>query len=209
MAFSKTTVRTSDTYRDAIRKMLPEWKGDILDVGTGEGVMLEDLPDACVKWGIDISSELLKIAEEKVPDAYFVTGDIAKMKFPDDIFDIVMMIDVFQYLADPLKELSEIKRVMKAGGKFVFTIPNRKWLYLDWYLNDHIHINPLNPRRSHIRYSLEEMKYIINLAGFKVTKWGGAEGIRWKLPLPNYYKKKLIFVCEKSLIAENKNKLYL
>ncbi|HEY3294457.1 MAG TPA: class I SAM-dependent methyltransferase [bacterium] len=45
-----------------------------------------------------------------------------ELPFADSQFDIVTAISVFQYLADPLKGISEIARVLRPGGALVGTV---------------------------------------------------------------------------------------
>jgi SAM-dependent methyltransferase len=48
--------------------------------------------------------------------------------FPDDFFDVITVLDALYYLPEPDKELTEIARILKADGLFVFDIPGL------WYL---------------------------------------------------------------------------
>lgn len=52
-----------------------------------------------------------------------VVSDVYDMPFPDDKFDMVVMLEVLEYLDDPDRALSELKRVLKPGGCLVISSP--------------------------------------------------------------------------------------
>ena len=81
----------------------------ILDVGCGEGVLVEEyLAKGYSIQGIDLNyeSEIVR------------RGDILNMPFEDKSFDVVLLLDVFEHLAfsDQPKALKEIQRVLGGGG---------------------------------------------------------------------------------------------
>lgn len=52
----------------------------------------------------------------------FVTGDIAKTKFPDKSFDAVTNISVIEHISDKEGAIKEIYRLLKPGGKLINTL---------------------------------------------------------------------------------------
>jgi len=96
----------------------------ILDVATGTG----DLAIAAMKLnpfkidGIDISQKMLEIGKEKIDRKGFsgkiklITGDSENIPFTDSVFDVVMVAFGVRNFSDPLKGLSEMKRVIRDGG---------------------------------------------------------------------------------------------
>jgi ubiquinone/menaquinone biosynthesis methyltransferases len=96
----------------------------ILDVATGTG----DLAIAAMKLnpsgisGIDISRKMLDIGKEKVKRKGFsgkidlMTGDSEKIPFDDNVFDVAMVAFGVRNFSNPLKGLSEMKRVIRDGG---------------------------------------------------------------------------------------------
>ncbi len=96
----------------------------ILDVATGTG----DLAIAAMKLnpskitGIDISQKMLEIGKEKIDRKGFsgkielMTGDSEKIPFGDSVFDVAMVAFGVRNFSDPLKGLSEMKRVIRNGG---------------------------------------------------------------------------------------------
>jgi len=55
----------------------------------------------------------------------FAVGDVMAMNFPDDCFDIVISSQVYEHVADPVKMMGEIHRVLKPGGICYFSANSR------------------------------------------------------------------------------------
>lgn len=96
----------------------------VLDVGSGPGTITADLarlvaPGAVL--GLDRAPEVVAAATELARDRHlanlsFDTGDVYKLDFPDDSFDVVHAHQVLQHLTDPVAALKEMRRVAKPGG---------------------------------------------------------------------------------------------
>jgi demethylmenaquinone methyltransferase / 2-methoxy-6-polyprenyl-1,4-benzoquinol methylase len=97
---------------------------EILDVATGTG----DLAIASLKLnpasvtGIDISKKMLAIGREKIEkkglngSITLLEGDSESMPFQDDAFDVAMVAFGVRNFSDPLKGLSEMRRVLRNRG---------------------------------------------------------------------------------------------
>lgn len=96
----------------------------ILDFGCGTGIYTKILKNkgAQIK-GFDISSRMLKIANDYVKDVEFKQGTGNKIPF-DEKFDVVIASLVLDYFEDWDKPLKEINRVLKNNGYFIFSIGN-------------------------------------------------------------------------------------
>lgn len=53
-----------------------------------------------------------------------VRGDISRLPFPSEAFDLVTSNMVFEHLSDPENQLKEILRILKPGGSLIFHTPN-------------------------------------------------------------------------------------
>ena len=57
--------------------------------------------------------------------------DLMSLSFEDNRFDIVISTDVFEHISDPYRAHQEIYRVLKLGGRHVFTVPFYQTDFLD------------------------------------------------------------------------------
>ncbi|NQU56378.1 MAG: class I SAM-dependent methyltransferase [Rhodospirillales bacterium] len=95
----------------------------LLDAGCGAGGLsvLAAQRGAEVS-GIDATEALVGIAQERVSDGEFRTGDLEALPYGNDTFDVVLAANSAQYAADPVAALAELKRVTKSGGRIVVAI---------------------------------------------------------------------------------------
>lgn len=105
-----------------LNEHLPKDKIDLLDIGCGNGALLNALNDRLNSGtGVDESAGIIERAKIKNSDLGHISfcrinGPV--LPFPDASFDVVTSLMSFRYLDwDPL--LHEIKRVMRPGGKFL------------------------------------------------------------------------------------------
>jgi len=87
----------------------------ILEVGTGTGsgaeVLKARFPDAEVT-AVDLSPEMVRIAQAKVQGVRFEPADAARLPFPDGSFDLVTQNNVPVYFG-------ELARVLSPGGRIL------------------------------------------------------------------------------------------
>lgn len=111
----------------AFREKMPNL---ILDLSTGTGELALALRKKTTNpvqiFGIDISREMLKLAEEKekkeragCSDIRFLEGDILRLPFKDNTFDLVTIAYGIRNVEDTDRALSEAIRVTRGGGVFV------------------------------------------------------------------------------------------
>jgi ubiquinone/menaquinone biosynthesis C-methylase UbiE len=101
----------------------------VLDAAVGRGratvAMAEGGARAVV--ALDISAEMLSIAASNlrsVPGAKifsFVQGDLHRLPFEDESFEIVLLLEVLLHVADPATVLRECRRVLVPDGVLVVT----------------------------------------------------------------------------------------
>jgi ubiquinone/menaquinone biosynthesis C-methylase UbiE len=97
---------------------------NILDFGWGDGnssVFIRKHFSNANMFGADVSKASVKIAnDKKISNAIFKVYDGVKLPFDDNQFDVVFTSMVFHHIEHKLHTgiLSEIKRVLKKGGRF-------------------------------------------------------------------------------------------
>ena len=89
----------------------------ILEIGCGTGsasaVLKAKFPDADIT-GVDLSPEMVRIAQAKVQGVTFEPADASRLPFPDASFDLVAQNNVPVYFG-------EIARVLNPGGRVLIT----------------------------------------------------------------------------------------
>ena len=120
--------RTRSFIPEDIKKLaeLVQAEEKILDSGCANGRLYEILKEKKIDYyGIDISENLIKIAQNKYPEAKFQVANALNLPFQDNFFDKVFSISVLHNI--PSKEfkiqyLQEIKRVLKPNGFLILRV---------------------------------------------------------------------------------------
>ena len=97
----------------------------ILDIGCGPGIHLREyIVRGAEGFGIDVSSEMIKLPKEHCVGVYFNAGSAYNLEFEDAFFDVVTASFVLDHVKDLSKAVKEVKRVLKENGLFIFSIPH-------------------------------------------------------------------------------------
>lgn len=98
----------------------------ILDVGCGGGININRMAkQAKMVYGVDYSIESVKLSSEvnrqEIHDGKVkvLEGNVAKLPFEDNTFDIVTAFETVYFWPDIEKCFGEVKRVLKPGGIFL------------------------------------------------------------------------------------------
>lgn len=95
----------------------------LLDVACGPGyVGAAAAENGAVVTGLDFCAEMVRLAKLRNPQLEFREGDAQALPFPDEHFDRVVMNFGLLHLAHPEIALMECCRVLRAGGRFAFTV---------------------------------------------------------------------------------------
>jgi SAM-dependent methyltransferase len=134
--------------------------------------------------GIDLTSELLEIAVQRLPKGQFVRGGIDALPFSDASFDAVTAFNALQFADDPAVAAREAHRVLGPGGRLAvagFAEPER---------NEstalHLALEPLRAARPgrHAPYALSSAAGLIEViceAGFATPELGEV-ALEWSHP---------------------------
>jgi glycosyltransferase involved in cell wall biosynthesis len=111
-------VRTS--IHRAVRQAMPFFHGTMLDVGCGVMPyrrMITQAPSRVTRYiGLDIETQIYNAAVD-------LRWDGRRIPLPDASVDCAMATEVLEHCPEPLVVLKEIRRVLKPGGFFFFTVP--------------------------------------------------------------------------------------
>ena len=104
-----------------------------LDVGCGGGILAEEFASmGFVVAGIDPSEQSIAIAKQHAESMGltidYTLGTGESIPYADNTFPVVYCCDVLEHVRDLPKVISEIYRVTKPGGYFLFDTLNRTFL---------------------------------------------------------------------------------
>lgn len=106
----------------------------ILDVGCGEGTLLEILRKQNNEvFGVDASESGINKCQCKKLSCYLIDSSRQHLPFNDDCFDVVICLETMEHMENPYHCLREIKRVLKEEGLFLVSIPNPKMIHPKCY----------------------------------------------------------------------------
>ena len=113
---------------EAIKKVLPN-KSKGLEIGVGTGRFAQALG---IKFGIDPSIEMLKIAKKRGINVRLGNGE--RLPFKNDTFDYVAIIITICFVKDPQKVIEESCRVLKNSGRIIVGIVDKDSFLGKFYL---------------------------------------------------------------------------
>jgi ubiquinone/menaquinone biosynthesis C-methylase UbiE len=164
---------TSQFYNEMLEmpttfKVLGNVRGKkILDLGCGPGRYAKLLSERGAKVvGLDNSKHSLEIARTQAPNVKFILGDVEKLPFKSGEFDIVLATLVIGHLPKWDKVLGEVRRVLKKGGIFIFSIHNpirevtdkERWFFKKFrYVNDYF-----RERNTYDTWGKGEKKFVVS-----------------------------------------------
>ena len=144
----------------------------VLDLACGTGTLAARLdgsvPDLRLV-GVDLSAAMIERARRRLgdrPGLRVERADAHDLPFDDASFDAVLCANTFHYFSDPATVLSEVRRVLRPGGRGVL---------LDWCRDfwtcrvmDAV-LRRVDPAH-HDCYTLDELRGLLQTAGFDV-RW--------------------------------------
>jgi ubiquinone/menaquinone biosynthesis C-methylase UbiE len=164
-------------YEDCLN-MHSSYHGAILDVGCGRGFLLKQLRGRAhagsTFFGVDISQKLCDIAKANNPEAQITVGDAEALPYEDNSFDFVFMTEALEHMLSFDKALSEVGRVLRPGGVFIVTVPNRDWASYDFY--DKMRNHELQPIDDHY-FRFEEISGLLRSHSFKIITYRGLDNL--------------------------------
>lgn len=99
--------------------------GKLLDIGCSWGRYLKMMSN--MGWdvyGVETNEKAVQFARESLKLENVYRGGLAEQRFSDNHFDVVHASMVLEHLYDPKGAILEIRRILKPGGQFIFSVPN-------------------------------------------------------------------------------------
>ena len=150
----------------------------VLDVGPGPGLLAAELaaivgPSGVVS-GIDQSEPMVAMSGERCKDQAWVdmqVGDATELPYQDGIFDAAVATQVYEYVEDVERALSELWRVLRHGGRAL--ILDTDWDSLIWANRDRDRMKRvLEAWDQHLRHPNlpQDLTGMLRRAGFQIVR---------------------------------------
>lgn len=138
---------------------------NVLDIGCGPGNWTKYLMDKGFDVeGIDLSTEMIRIAKEKVPQGKFKLMDMRKLDYPDETFDGIMSFYSLIHIPSEqiISVLRELFRVLKSSGVLMLVVQEGE--------ADRVVKEPMSPEdKTFINFfTIERLTKFLEETGFKV-----------------------------------------
>lgn len=117
-------------YDETIKLLSLSDSDSVLDIGCGNGYVLNMMAHQCNASyaGIDTSANIIEAATRRNrifvenKKMSFACQDMNDMSFADGTFSKAYTINTVYFWSDPIKSMSEIRRVLKHNGVFINTL---------------------------------------------------------------------------------------
>jgi len=152
-----------NNYFENIARLIDEIDLPIIsahEIGCGPGYSTQRLSHLMAETTYFSASEFveaqLPMARKLNPELRIFSENVYDLKFKDNEFDLVFLLEVLEHLDEPIMALKEIKRVIRPGGHFILGVPREplwrilnmaRGKYLKDFGNTPGHINHWSTRR--------------------------------------------------------------
>lgn len=192
-ATEKTAVQAIhlDVFGERAYSCISRWifKQDkkILEAGSGTGrfciALAKDFQQSSI-YGLDISRNSINLSKSGIKynninnNLEFIQGDIFKMPFPDDFFDVTFNEGVIEHFVNYRDCIKEMIRVTKSNSKIIIAVPN-------WYCFPHTFYKKITKDKFEYGYEksfkqgeLIDVAKELGLKDVEVTGFYPAHGIK-------------------------------
>ena len=151
---------------------------DLLDIGTGTGMLLRALHDLYPMarlTGLDLALGMCRTARGGFNDSDRVevlAGDAERLPFRGGAFDLVVSTSTYQWLEEPTAAFTEACRVLRTGGLFCCALFGEKTLHelRSSYRQAHEAVCHSEESRTHTFLSQERVHEALIRAGFAIPR---------------------------------------
>jgi 2-polyprenyl-3-methyl-5-hydroxy-6-metoxy-1,4-benzoquinol methylase len=199
------------SYRMAERgPQFAAWIGKgkrVLDLGCRDGSLTQYFAAGNKVIGVDIDRQALALARQKLGIAtVWLDLNLHSVPFAERSFDVVVAGELLEHLVNPLSVVSQVHRVLAAGGMFVGSVPNSfHWRARLAFLRGHSVEDPTHLHlfsMSRVRETLREFAALdlLPVGGIGgrilpvIPGWLSHSIVRW---LPTWFANDLLFRATK------------
>lgn len=123
-----------DRYLWTIQTFLPDCKGKrILEVGCGCGSLLALLQRDNETVGIDAATDGIAACKARGIEGHCLDPSGEPLPFADNSFDFVICLETLEHMMNPYYALTEMRRVLRDGGRLICSVPNPIWGHIFLY----------------------------------------------------------------------------
>lgn len=130
----------------------------LIDVGAGTGGMLDRIAPLCDAWGVEYSPDGAAFCQSR--GVRVLRGGLPHLPLATDRFDLALSMDVFEHVEDDVAAMTDVRRVLRPGGRLIMTVPALQWL---WSRHD-------EALHHHRRYDRSMLETRLKQAGFRVVR---------------------------------------
>ncbi len=110
-----------------IRKYAPLTGQAVLDIGCGLGTYVRRFRDFTPRaYGMDVDAPRVKEGARR-GTPYLTVAAAETLPFRDESFDVIVLNEVIEHVADDAATLREAVRALRPGGTVIVYAPNRLW----------------------------------------------------------------------------------
>lgn len=128
--------RSKLAYVEAAKRV----QGEVLEIGTGTGYGIDIIAPRCSRF---VTMDKTRSEELGVmpPNVEFVQAQVPPLPFADESFDYVVSFQVIEHIKRDKEFVREVRRVLKKGGKFIVSTPNRPMSLTrnPWHVREYTH----------------------------------------------------------------------
>lgn len=123
--------------------------------------------------GVDISLSMLESAQTTLPNEnlFFVQGDATQLPLQSEAFDSVFMLGGIHHVRDRKQLFSEIFRILKPGGQFIFREPLSDFFLWRWLRAIIYRLSPALDHETECPLLYEKTVPILLDVGFQLSQW--------------------------------------
>lgn len=112
--------RSRLAYVEAAKRV----SGRVLEIGTGSGYGISIIAPSASEF-VTIDKYRSEATKSLPANASFCETKVPPLPFEDESFDFVVSFQVIEHIANDRRFVEEVRRVLRPGGKFIVSTPNR------------------------------------------------------------------------------------